>query len=102
MTKREICETRPTIAYYSGLGGIEIKEILYGIDEYVYAVLGAWCGQKTYHKVKVKYDSKGNPYFRLHGYKILLAECIRCDLIAEDWHVQCDLADEDWHGCYRL
>lgn len=80
VTKREYCETHETVAYYSGLNGIEIKGIEHGIDDYVYAVLGAWCGQKTYHKTKVKYDSKGNPYFNVHGYKIPLDECIRTNM----------------------
>ena len=32
MNKREYCESRESIAYYSGLNGLEIKGIEYGID----------------------------------------------------------------------
>lgn len=32
MNKREYCESRKSIAYYSGLNGLEIKGIEYGID----------------------------------------------------------------------
>ena len=32
MNKREYCESRKSIAYYSGLNGLEIKVIEYGIN----------------------------------------------------------------------
>ena len=73
MTKREICESNESMAYYSGFGGFEIKKIEYGIDDYLYAVSGAWCRKKSYHKLKI-YD---DDYVKLHGYKIPLSECIR-------------------------
>lgn len=73
MTKREICTTEKSIAYYSGFGGLEIKKVEYGIDDYIYAVAGAWCSKKSYHKLKIY---NGN-YVKLHGYKIPLDECIR-------------------------
>lgn len=44
MNKREYCESRESIAYYSGLNGLEIKGIENGIDDYVYCVSGAWGG----------------------------------------------------------
>lgn len=73
MTKREICTHKKSIAYYSGFGGFEIKQIEYGINDYLYAVSGAWCSKKSYHKLKI-YNGE---YVRLHGYKISLDECIR-------------------------
>lgn len=42
MNKREYCESRESIAYYSGLNGLEIKGIEYGVNDYVYCVSGAW------------------------------------------------------------
>ena len=36
MTKREICDTHRTIAYYSGLGGLEVRFIEYGINDFIY------------------------------------------------------------------
>ena len=42
MNKRQYCESRESIAYYSGLNGLEIKGIEYGIDDYIYCVSGAW------------------------------------------------------------
>lgn len=76
MNKREQCLNNDTIAYYYGLGGVEIKHIEYGIDDYIYCVSGAWCSKKRYHKLKVYYTEKGD-YIKLHGYKIPLDECIR-------------------------
>lgn len=73
MTKREICTTEKSIAYYSGFGGFEIKKVEYGIEDYIYAVSGAWCNKKSYHKLKIY---SGN-YVKLHGYKIPLDECMR-------------------------
>lgn len=73
MTKREICTTEKSIAYYSGFGGFEIKKIEYGIDDYLYGVSGAWCSKKSYHKLKIY----NGDYVKLHGYKIPLNECIR-------------------------
>lgn len=42
MTKREYCQSRESVAYYSGLNGLEIKGIEYGIDDFLYCVSGAW------------------------------------------------------------
>lgn len=42
MNKRQYCESRESIAYYSGLNGLEIKGIEHGIDDYIYCVSGAW------------------------------------------------------------
>lgn len=44
MNKRQYCESRESIAYYSGLNGLEIKGIECGIDDFVYCVSGAWGG----------------------------------------------------------
>lgn len=76
MSKKEVCLNNDSFAYYSGLGGLELKKIEYGINEYIYCVSGAWTGKKSYHKLKVYYDNNGG-YIKLHGYKIPLADCIR-------------------------
>lgn len=82
MNKREYCESRKSVAYYSGLNGLEIKGIEYGINDFVYCVSGCWYGGKAarrFHRCKI-YDpanGKGSAFFRVHGYKIPLDECIR-------------------------
>ena len=76
MNKKEVCLNNDSFAYYSGFGGLELKKIEYGINEYIYCVSGAWTGKKGYHKLKVYYDDNGD-YIKLHGYKIPLSDCIR-------------------------
>ena len=80
MSKSEILDM-PTIAYWSGLDGLEIKDIEYGIKVYVLCVSGAWYGGKSNkraHRVKIRYNKNGDPYIVIHGYRIPLSECIRC------------------------
>ena len=79
MNKRESCKTNETIAFYYGLGGVEIKGIEYGIDDYVYCISGTMCKESlhSYHKCKIYYPGNATPYFRISGYKIPLDECIR-------------------------
>ena len=55
MNKRQYCESRESIAYYSGLNGLEIKGIEYGIDDYIYCVSGVWSGGKAFHRCKIQY-----------------------------------------------
>ena len=50
MNKREYCESRESVAYYSGLNGLEI-----------------------YYPA----NGKDSAFFRVHGYKIPLDECVR-------------------------
>ena len=80
MNKREYCESRESIAYYSGLNGLEIKGIEYGIEDHVYCVSGAWGGGKAFHRVKVQYTRKGAVFFVVHGYRIPLDECIKMEV----------------------
>ena len=76
MSKKQICLEHESFAYYSGFGGLELKYIEYGIEDYIYCVSGAWSSEKSYHKLKVYYGDNDN-YIKLHGYKIPLSECIR-------------------------
>ena len=79
MTKTEYYNNQPTIAYYSGLNGLEIKKIEYGFEDYVICISGAWRGTKHYHRVKIYYNTD-TPYFRIHNYRIPLDECIRTNI----------------------
>lgn len=79
MNKKEYCFKNPATAYYSGFHGFEIHGIEYGINDYIIGVSGAWGGDKgrKYHRLKIYYDRSGNGYFKLHGYKCMLSDCIR-------------------------
>lgn len=72
MNKRQYCESRESIAYYSGLNGLEIKGIEYGINDLVYCVSGCWYGGKAaqrFHRCKIYYPANGkdSAFFRVHG-----------------------------------
>ena len=75
MKKSDILKMK-SVAYYSGLNGLEIKKIEYGIDDHILCVSGAWGGKKQAHKVKINYTANGNAYVRIHGYRVPLNECI--------------------------
>lgn len=75
-SKKQICENKATVAYYSGLGGLEIKQIEYGIEDHIFLVAGAWHGKRTYHRLKIYYGAK-NCYVRLFGQRCPLSEFIR-------------------------
>ncbi len=62
MTKKEHCENRSTVAYYSGLGGLEIKFISNG--------------KKSYNRLKIHYGAK-SVYICLFGRRCPLSEFIR-------------------------
>ena len=68
MNKREYCESRESVAYYSGLNGLEIKGIEYGINDFVYCVSGCWYGGKAarrFHRCKIYYpaNEKNSAFF---------------------------------------
>ena len=77
MTAKEYCLTHDTIGYVSMLGGVEIKGIEYGVNDYVYVVSGAWCSQKSYHRVRINNTASGRSFFQIHGCRIYFDECIR-------------------------
>lgn len=79
MTKKEYCTMHPACAYYSGFHGLEIHGVEGAPDNYIYCVSGAWSAHsaRKYHRLKIQYDRNGAAFFRLHGYKCLLSDCIR-------------------------
>lgn len=76
MTKFEICENNPVIAYFSGFGGLEVRFIEYGTDDYLYIVSGALNGKRNYHRVKVRYSENGS-YVVLYGQRCKLSDFLR-------------------------
>ena len=77
MNKKEICENNKTFGYYSGFGGIELKEFDYSINDSVYFVANAWYGKKSYHKARIYIGTNDHAYFIFKGVKISLDECIK-------------------------
>lgn len=75
MSKKDILNM-PSLAYYSGFNGLELKDIEHGINDYALCVSGCWYGQKKPHRLKIYYG-ENNTYVMLHGYKCPLDEFIR-------------------------
>ena len=78
MTAKDYCRTNPAVAYVSRNAGLEIHGIEYGVNDYVYAVSGAWAGTAAYrfHRVRIDYTARGRAYFRIRGCRVYLDECI--------------------------
>lgn len=81
MTKKEYCLKNPAVAYYSGLSGLEIHGIEYGVNDFLLCVSGAWGAKSKQkpHKLKIYYDNNGG-FVRLHGYNVPMRECIRMEV----------------------
>lgn len=81
MTKAEMefYKDKKPIAVYSmsNWGGIEILDIIYGIDDYVVARYNFGKAEDKVHKVKIRYGADDNTYFRLDDYRVNLDECMR-------------------------
>lgn len=67
----------PTIGYYSGFGGIEIKGIEYGIEDHVIFVANSMAGKRSVHRAMIHYTDK-HTYFRFAHNMISFEEIIRC------------------------
>lgn len=76
MSKQEICMNKKTIAYWSACGGVEVKEIEFGIDDCIYCVSNAWGSKKHFHKLKINYGASDG-YVVLNGYRLYLNDCLR-------------------------
>lgn len=66
MTAKEYCTSHNAIAYYSGLAGLEIHGIEYGVDDYVYCASGAWVGK---YNINAGISSKGRKGKRKHHHQ---------------------------------
>ena len=76
MTLKEQYMQYPTVAYCTDFEGIEIKDILYGIEDYIVFLAGTMGNNPTCHKAKVYYSGE-RPYFKLYGRRIYLDNCMR-------------------------
>ena len=77
MTVKEMVMEKETVGYISACGGIEIKEIVYGVDDHVVFIAHAWGANKSAHKRKIYYNSNG-AYFIYNGLRFNFNEILRC------------------------
>lgn len=77
MTVKEMVMEKETVGYISACGGIEIKDIVYGIDDHVVFIAHAWGPNTSAHKRKIYYNSNG-AYFIFNGTRYKFTEIVRC------------------------
>lgn len=58
-------------------GGVEIKEIEYGIDDYCLCVTQTMTNNPRAHRVKINYSADYRPYISIDGFHIYMDDCLR-------------------------
>lgn len=66
------------LGYWSALGGLEVKDYQYGIEDYVVVVANAWYGKKSVHRVRVRIAPNGDNFILLFGQRFMFMDCITC------------------------
>ena len=80
MTKTEMAEyaDKKPIGVYpmSNWGGLEVLDILYGIDDYAVVRFNFGEPEKKIHKVKIYYGAR-TTYIRVDGVHVVLSDVMR-------------------------
>lgn len=73
------------IAYFSVLGGLEIYDVEYDINDFVFCAEGAWVGKKNnpkyQHKLRIYSNLNGESYIKIRGQRCKLCDAIRTNFI---------------------
>ena len=79
MTLTKKYENAKPIGVYciSNWGGIEILDIIYGIDDKLVSCFNFGNGRKYIRSTKIRYDAKGNQYIERRGVRYYLDEFMR-------------------------
>lgn len=79
MTLYRTYENTKAIGTYalSNFGGIEILDILYGIDDYAVACFNFGTGRQQIRKHKIQYTPAGRAYIRKQGIRYYFDEIMR-------------------------
>lgn len=79
MTKAEMAEyadKKPIAVYPMGnWGGLEVLDIIYGINDYAVVRFNFGEPDKKVHKVKIYYDRQ-TPHIQVDGVHVSLGECM--------------------------
>lgn len=75
-TEKEQYLKKATVGYCSILGGLEVKDIIYGIDDAVVFVAGAWTSDRSVHTAKIHYETE-RAYFNFNGVRVHFDEILR-------------------------
>lgn len=65
---------KKTVGYWSDGGGVEVKGIEYGINDYAIIYIRL---KKSVHRVKINYGIR--EYIRIYGRRLYFNECLRAD-----------------------
>ena len=79
MTKEEkqaVIEQK-AIGYWADFGGVEVKTIDYGIEDYLTCVSLVNTDTPRVHYLKIKTSRGGRPYVIIYGHNMYLDECLR-------------------------
>lgn len=75
--EKEEAMKKLTIGIWTDLGGIEVKDIQYGIDDYLVCVTGATTSKPKVQRLKVYSTATGRAYVITYNRKLYLDECLR-------------------------
>ena len=76
MTKREVCIVHKTIAVCHNFGGLTVKHIECGMDDYLYIVSSNMGEKPGYHRLKIYYG-KQSTYIIFRGIRHRLNEFVK-------------------------
>lgn len=57
-------------------GGVEIKDIEYGIEDYCLCVTNTMTSNPRAHRVKIHYAER--PYIKIDSSRVYMDNCLRC------------------------
>ena len=77
-----LIDNMTTIGYWSELGGVEVKDIILGIEERAICISNAWYGKRSYHNVCINYTKSDRPYIKIHNHRLYLDECLRDTMVS--------------------
>ena len=62
-----------------GIGYVEVKQIEYGIEDYLICTSMNFTPDPKVHRLKIRTTRGGRPYVVLYGRSLYLDECLRTD-----------------------
>ena len=77
--KKAVIE-QPAVGYWTDFGGVEVKSIEYGIEDYLICVSFVETSEPKPHYLKIKTTRGGRPFVILYGKALYLDECLRTNI----------------------
>lgn len=79
MTLKKLYENKKAIGTHAmcNFGGLEILDIIYGVDDKVVACFNNGCGRTDIRTHKIQYTTGGRPYIRKYGVRYYFDDIMR-------------------------